>query len=274
MNGYLMTGDGRISIVYNGKPYSISPTHPNYKSVVEKLDNDDYWDIDKLLDIPKSVVNYLSNEITFSGGNFYYKGNAIHNSITRRIMEFMNNGLPHKPLVAFLSNIVNNPSGRSLNELYGFLEHQGLPITPDGCFMAYKGIRKDNKDIYTGTIDNSPGNVVKFERNKVDDDCTRTCSYGLHVGTLEYASQYAGGNGKVVLVKVNPAHAVSVPIDHNAQKLRVSEYEVIQEVESILPSTYWGNGNIPECDEEDYSDEDDDGEHFWNDYGDADGDNY
>jgi hypothetical protein len=49
----------------------------------------------------------------------------------------------------------------------------------------------------------------------------------LHVGTYEYACNWAGNSGVVVLVKFNPANIVSVPSDCEHSKLRVSEYEVI-----------------------------------------------
>jgi hypothetical protein len=129
-----------------------------------------------------------------------------------------------------LENLMSNPSARAISELYDFLEHRALPITEDGYFLAYKSVRSDFKDKYSGTIDNSVGKTVEFPRNKVDDDRAHECSYGLHVGALAYSGPggwYNSASDKVVIVKVNPKDAVSVPQDHNAQKLRVCKYEVV-----------------------------------------------
>ena len=75
-------------------------------------------------------------------------------------------------------------------------------------------------------------------RNLVDEDKNRHCSSGLHVGAMGYVKRYgsirrkpeAGEGNRVVIVKVNPKDAVSVPQDENCQKLRVSSYEVIAEL--------------------------------------------
>ena len=66
-----------------------------------------------------------------------------------------------------------------------------------------------------------------MKRRQVCDDHTQGCSSGLHVGTFEYASRWAGSTGVVVLVKFNPSNIVSVPSDCEFEKMRVSDYEVI-----------------------------------------------
>ena len=60
------------------------------------------------------------------------------------------------------------------------------------------------------------------------DDHTKGCSAGLHVGTYDYACNWAGSGGVVVLVTFNPKDIVSVPSDCEFQKIRVSNYEVLQ----------------------------------------------
>jgi hypothetical protein len=127
-----------------------------------------------------------------------------------------------------MENLLENPSKRSVDELYGFLEKNNLPITPDGHFLAYKKVRNDYKDVYSGTMDNSPGQVVTMPRNKVDDDKDRTCSVGLHFCSEGYLNHFGGE--RVVIVKVNPRDVVSIPSDYNNTKGRACQYEVIGEV--------------------------------------------
>ena len=95
--------------------------------------------------------------------------------------------------------------------------------------LDIKGVRNDYKDKYSGKIDNSPGSNPTMPRSDVDDNINNGCSKGLHVGTLEYADNWAGPDGRVMEVEFNPANMVSVPHDCEYAKLRVTEYKVIKE---------------------------------------------
>ena len=90
-------------------------------------------------------------------------------------------------------------------------------------------------DCHSGTFDNTPGLVVRMEREKVDHDPSQACSHGLHVGSYEYASNF----GEVCLkVIVNPADVVSVPSDCSYQKIRVCQYFVSQVISEKFEGTY------------------------------------
>ena len=132
---------------------------------------------------------------------------------------------------------MQNPSMQSQQELYDFLEHENLPITEDGCFLAYKAVNSDFKDKYRGTFDNQVGQVCEMRRAKVDDNRGRGCSAGLHAGALNYVAEYgsvdAGDN--IVIVKINPEDVVSVPSDCNCEKLRTCKYEVVGLYQGELP---------------------------------------
>ena len=137
-------------------------------------------------------------------------------------------GFDINPMVKFMENLMTNPSKRAVDELYGFLEKGNLPLTEDGCFIAYKKVRDDYKDVYSGTFDNSVGQVVTMERNEVDEDKNRTCSVGLHFCSKEYLNHFGGQ--RVMLLKINPRDVVSIPADYNDSKGRCCRYEVIGEV--------------------------------------------
>jgi hypothetical protein len=142
----------------------------------------------------------------------------------------------------FAQNLYANPSERSRNELYKFLEHKHMPITDDGCFLAYKGVQNDYYSItgwngnansgqgrQNGKIYNGIGEVIEVPRSAVDDDnMSHGCSHGLHAGSHEYADSFKGA-GRMLIVKINPKDVVSVPGDCSHQKLRTCRYEVIAE---------------------------------------------
>jgi hypothetical protein len=104
-----------------------------------------------------------------------------------------------------------------------------LPITPDGSFLAYKKIRQDYTDCHTGKMNNSVGQVVEMERNKVDDDQNQTCSTGLHFCSRDYLNHFGGE--RIVIVKINPRDVVSIPNDYNDSKGRACRYEVVDEID-------------------------------------------
>ena len=91
-------------------------------------------------------------------------------------------------------------------------------------------------DKYTGTISNAIGTIVEVSRGSVDDNRSNECSKGLHCGALDYVYSYGNGDDRIVIVKVNPADAVSVPKDHTYQKLRTCRYEVVSEFVGELKS--------------------------------------
>jgi len=130
----------------------------------------------------------------------------------------------------FMHNLLKNPSKRSVDELYGFLEKNNLPITPDGYFLAYKKVRRDFLDIHSGTMNNAPGTIVEMERYKVDDNKDQTCSTGLHFCGMSYLSHFGSNGDRTVIVKIDPADVVSIPSDYDGAKGRACRYEVIGEL--------------------------------------------
>lgn len=115
------------------------------------------------------------------------------------------------------------------------MQVNNLPITKDGCFIAFKMVRADYRDIYTGTMDNSPGCVPKMKRADVDPDKDRTCSRGLHFAALEYVrngSYGSSSNGdRLMAVKINPRDVVAIPTDYNNSKGRACQYLVLKELD-------------------------------------------
>jgi hypothetical protein len=161
---------------------------------------------------------------------------------------------------------MGNPSMQSQKELYDFLEHEHLPITEDGHFLAYKAVRGDFKDKYKGVFDNSVGNIVKMQRAKVDDNRSRGCSDGLHAGALNYVAGYGSveHGDRIVIVKINPRDVVSVPSDCNCEKLRTCQYEVVGEYQGeLLKPLYKADFSQDEYEDEDENYSDNYEEDYW-----------
>ena len=235
---YIVSGNGTMTIVVDNQSYTIGYDHPNYLAIKECVNNNDAENIVALMDIPSAIENYAEGKVSVTDGVLRYEDEEIHNTLTDRIMSMMRDGFAFEPMIRFLANVLENHSNRAVQELYTFLENKNLPITEDGCFLAYKAVTSDYKDKWTNKIDNSVGETVSMQRRKVNDDCGMGCADGLHCGAIEYVEGYRSEhNGdRVVIVKVNPKDVVSVPTDCECQKVRTCEYQVIADYEGPLES--------------------------------------
>ena len=225
---YLIQGKN-IVVVIGSVSHTISSTHIAYERVKAAIKADDWETIEGIIDPKQIVIEYGNGDIAIEGEKFFWKGQELHTSLTVRIIQMYQDGFPIEPMVNFMENLMLNPSKRAVTELYGFLEKGNLPITPDGHFLAYKKVKQDYTDCYTGTMDNSVGQVVEMERNSVDDDQNRTCSTGLHFCSREYLNHFGGE--RVMILKINPRDVVSIPNDYNDTKGRACRYEVIDEID-------------------------------------------
>lgn len=233
MISYIKTDEG-LSAVINGSAYTITSDNASYNQVVDAIRNNEPEEqIVDLFNAANAIKRWAHGNIEVSEFNeLTFNGEQVHNVVVDRIFSFMEEGLPYEPLIAFLRRLLANPSKRAVDELYKFLEHESLPITEDGYFLAYKGVREDYTDCHTGQFRNVPGAEFKMIRNLVDDDARVACSNGFHVGSLEYATSFGP---KCVIVKVDPADVVSVPHDSSCQKCRVAKYTVLCDYQGALP---------------------------------------
>jgi hypothetical protein len=191
----------------------------------------------------------------FEDGQFTYNGASLPTELNQRVIKMATAGDDPTALFNFWERLQKNPSKRSVDQLFSFLSHQGIPFEKDGTFLAYKGVRSDLKDAHSGKFDNSPGNVHEMPRNQISDDPNHACHEGFHVGALAYAS---GFSQRVVICRVDPEHVVCVPYDASAQKMRVCKYEVIgfhngQELSSTVHTE--PEYDEPECDEDEFDSE-------------------
>lgn len=245
-----------VSFLETAKVYNIDSTHPHWQTVLDKLDSEDYEGLEELLSVKKAVEVYASSSgVEVDDLGVKYNGSYIDNYATKKIMEFMKAKLPVKPLLNFVSKVMANPSRRAVQELYKFLEHGQMPLTPSGNFLAYKSVNENYKDWYSGKFSNVVGSEHSMARNDVCDDPDLGCSYGFHVGTLGYATEFNRGSNRLMIVEVDPSDVVSVPHDCQNQKLRTAKYKVVGEFEKPLANDYSSQYNDEGEDEEEDDDD-------------------
>jgi len=242
-----------ITIVFDdGESATIFASTPTFDTIVEAVKAENWteaYDLAFPVEQVKKYIAPLGNRVKVEGGVITLEGMPIHNTLTNRMLDMHNEGFNISPMSTFLENLMDNPSYRAVNELYGFLENSNLPITEDGHFLAYKRVTSDFKDLYTKSIDNAPGDVVDMPRNQVNEDKDQTCSVGLHFCSREYLPHYYNQeDSKVIMVKINPRDVVSIPSDYNNAKGRCCRYEVVRELP--MPSFQNDSGYVEHVPEE------------------------
>jgi hypothetical protein len=269
------------TVIVNNKPYQFDPSHKRYDDLVHCVNNGDGETFVNLLELGRAITKWSVGNFKVEAGVLKYGDEEINDVLAERILEMIEQKFDFEPMLKFVENLYQNFSMRAVEELYKFLEHKHLPITSDGCFIAYKGLavymgddRKDKlgRDLRAGdyvdlhtrkSFRNNVGDVNTMNRRNVNDDANVGCAEGLHVGSMEYATGYASG-GPVVLCKINPMDVVSVPHDCDCQKVRVSKYEVVGIFSEPLDKpveTMYDDLDDDEEDQwngEDYEDEDED----------------
>lgn len=227
-----------VTIIANNAVATCSlEDHPCAEEVLIALRRGDETTALALINKDRDIQNWINEEATLQvrGRTIMHresefdKWRPLHNALVERILDMREQGFDPEPMIKFLANIDLNPSEDSKKDLYGFLETNRLPVTIDGHFLAYKRVRDNYMDGYSGTIDNHPGKIVKMRREDVVADRNKTCSAGLHVCSGGYLGTRIGGN-RIMLIKVHPMNVVSVPVDYKNSKMRCCEYEVIKEL--------------------------------------------
>lgn len=259
-----------VTVAFGGKNFYVTKEDDSdkYDKIIDHIKNGTVNEIQKLFEEKKEKI------LTYGGGDIRIVDRQVRvrslgedlvvpQELSDTLLSYIENNLPFMPLVNFLIKLNKNPSYRSVKQLFTFIQRNKFTITESGNFIAYKGVRDDFTDCYTGKIDNSIGKVVKMPRHLVNDDPDVHCHVGLHVANHDYAFSYygSGTHKKCIYVEVDPANVVSVPNDHNFAKMRVCEYKVLGLAEGefnrpLYEENYQDSEEFPEYDDdEDYDPE-------------------
>jgi hypothetical protein len=223
--------------VWKGKSFTVKKGAPNFLQLREAVVSEKWDEIEGHLTVKKSLESWAGGDFQVRNGKFYYGDEELPEELNQRISEMAAQNEDPISVLNFYKRLKKNPSYRSVNQLWRFMKHRGIPLTKAGTFLAYKGVRADYKDQHSGTFLNTPGAELEMDRNKVSDDPNTACHEGFHVGALEYARSFAPG-GRVVVCEVDPENVVCVPYDSSDQKMRVCRYKVLgNHNDELLPST-------------------------------------
>lgn len=229
-----------INLLLDGRMRTIDKTHANYAVLrtcikAYQMSGHDRRDaivseIKNLIDIKTFIARVTEGRVQISDDAVLYDGVKTHTVIAQRLLAMLADGFDVKPLARFMDKMMQNPYADTREDLYSWLEVGGLPICEDGDFVAFKKVRRDYKSLHGGEVDNSIGAHPTMDPKDCDSDRYQTCSRGLHFCSFPYLSSYAGTEGRVMILKINPANVVAIPHDYGITKGRAWTYHVIDEV--------------------------------------------
>lgn len=230
------------------KDYSITKSDARYTQAVA-LFKKRAWDaLLLLLDRPAAIERYSQGAVKVYDGVITYKGEEVHNEVTKRILQFFKDGLPFEPLVAFMNNLYDNTSEGVRAKLYQFMERNNLAITETGNVIVYKMVSDDGSPVYfpghpfyrernkkktLKVLKYAVGGTFTFPREQINES-GQACGLGLHVGNKTYwgndfdAQHNYTGNGRLLIAEVRPQDVCNVAAE-NATKMTVCRLKLIGE---------------------------------------------
>jgi len=238
--GWVKT-ENHITIVINGIPVAIPKGTDRYDTVMKLIRRKNKTSLADFLYPEKTIEKKTPFKLEGKSIVDKVTGEKLEPVLASKLVDFVNKKHPFRPLTKFFENLKQNPDQNAVKQFFEYLRQYSWPITPDGCFLAYKyvTILPNGKlvDSYSKTYDNTPGKTVTMDRNKCDPNPAVTCSTGLHVAEYHYAN-HCGAGETMLEVKVNPKDVVCIPNDHGAQKIRVCRYEVLRQGKDEIKEHY------------------------------------
>ena len=278
--------ENSLTIFVEGKPHTLRKDHANFNLARKAILDGETEKLADLVDVQRAVEDFVQGDIEVKDEIVYYRGHRLHGVVVDKLLEMLRAGLKDSaPITNFITRLQANPSANSVAELYTFLGYKNLPTTAEGKVLGYKGVQSDYWSS-TGNADtivvqgqtnerhqilNEVGATIEVARRCVDDNKDNHCSFGLHIGSYDYANDWAGECGRLLVVEFDPADAVSVPTDCDFQKLRVSKYKVVSDItdtrKELNRPVYEANKPIYGSDaDDDYVDDDDYDEDYDDDF--------
>ena len=246
---YVITDDSLV-LRTRPTPLTVGEDHPNFAAACALLtplrgrpirQQQLLVALQKLLSL-KSALEY------FEGGGYKidvrgqvsFHGEPLPVPLSNRLSTLFRAGKTGWVAMAnFWARLARNPSRQSVSQLGLFMEHGGLPIGPRGYLYAYKAVRADYRDAWSGTFDNRPPAHLYMDRKNVSDNSNKPCDHGFHVGTYQFAKNYGGLSQQLLIVRVDPADVVRVP-SATTEKMGVCQYWAIGHATTKpMPNTFW-----------------------------------
>lgn len=251
-----------LSIFIGGVPSVVHEDHASYDDIKAGLIAQTFTE-DEVRALIKPITkveelltgNPITDRVSVGVDSIILDGRPIVKVLSDRMMQFLEAGADLTPWARFVEKLYANPNPVAIEELFLWLEASGMPITVNGNFLAYKKVRDDYGSYYdNGATKNLIGTMISMPREQVDPSRHNTCSRGLHFCSWSYLPNYQGGEGKVLILEINPADVVAIPSDYDNAKGRAWQYIPIGEVPEAETKTYFSASPVYPAPEPEHDD--------------------
>lgn len=138
-----MISDESVTVYHEGRPWVVKRGSPQYKNLTDALHEERWDDVPGHLTVTKTIETWSNDKFEVKDNCVTYMGQEIPEDIMTRMLAMVTNGENPTILFNFWERLSKNPSYRSVQQLYGFLKHSNIPLTPEGKILTYKAVRKD-----------------------------------------------------------------------------------------------------------------------------------
>lgn len=240
-----------VSLFANGKITKIESSDSRfkeaYKLLAEKGDEKGFLKLAATKPVVAAIksIQKETRKRTFKirNGRVFFGTHEIRGRLATKVEKMLKEGLSLAPFVKYCERGLKNPNRESFEALYDWDEEAA--ITDEGMFIGYKYVRDNYYSIHgntkikpikgkvndEGQIYNGVGEEIVLRREDVEAGREECAHRGLHVGNRSYVQR--GGNYRNLLIEVDPADVVTVPIKQNC-KIRVCRYKVVGEFQNEI----------------------------------------
>lgn len=225
-----ITSADSVTVFVAGKPFTVASDNPRYDELKAAISAGDLDLVDGIVNASTRLTKVLGvyGDVAVFAGHVTFQGRPVKTSLVERLLKMVNQGRDPEPYARFLDRVMRNPTKDAISMLFDWVEKADLPILPDGRFLAYRYVRMDYLDGHTGTMDNTPGRMVRMPREACDENHQNTCSRGLHFCNHTYLKSMSGY--RCMIMAEDPSDVVSFPQDGGGSKGRTEKHEVLFEI--------------------------------------------
>lgn len=222
-----------LIIVLDNVPYVIARTDKRFDTIKDYVINADEESLRKVLSTKYQVQNLLDQLIAEGieqvDTDYYYLDNPIPMDLSQYLHSAIEQG-SWSGIVNFIKRLFKNPSYRTRQDAFAFMERNKLPIQEDGRFLAFRVVTDNYLDKYTRTMSNAVGQTVEIDWDMVDTNPDITCSRGLHACSKDYLQGFYSNGDRIIAVAIGPEDIGAIPSDYNGSKLRCRKFEVMEDI--------------------------------------------
>lgn len=246
--------DNKVIVMVNGVTYARDCSDELFKQIVNAKDDSEIIKImnpeyGKQLEKYNKALEFMnkfkdSMLLTMNGDCIYWKevsGLSVPMELAEAVLnaELNHDETKIETYRNFWTLMSLNTDPECRKNLFWFLNRNGLKLSKQGFFVAYRnvvpnGVDEDGNEVFTDYHSHTTvikiGEMVTIPRESCDCDSNVECSRGLHLASRTWLNKnYFGSVGMVCLC--NPADVVAVPYDSLYGKLRTCAYLPIEKLE-------------------------------------------